>query len=110
MLENVEEAEERRFVRDESPLTAKVVEAERAPVTLRFWEKVEEAEEISPPEGVIEKRVVVADPNVCWTWKALPVCPVSKVRFKRLAEVEVAPIVTWLSPKGEVWVVVPMDR
>ena len=72
--------------------------------------KVEEAVETRPPEELIVKRVEVADPRVCWTWKALPVCPVSRVSFKRLAAVVVAPIVTWLSPDGEVWVVVPIIR
>jgi len=32
-------------------LTAREEEAERAPVTLRFWEKVEEADETRPPLG-----------------------------------------------------------
>ena len=80
------------------------------PETKRPEVKVEEAVEINPPCGVIEKRVEVAAPRVCWTWKALPVCPVSRVRLRRLAEVEVAPMVTWLSPDGEVWVVVPIIR
>ena len=59
---------------------------------------------------MIEKRVEVPAPDVCWTWKALPVWPVRRVRLRRFAEVVVAPMVTWLSPKTEVWVVVPIIR
>ena len=90
--------------------TEREEEAEMGPPTKRELVNVEEAVETSPPEELIEKRVEVAAPEVCWTWKALPVCPVRNVRFRRLAEVVVAPIVTWLSPVGEVWVVVPIIR
>jgi len=83
----------------------RVLEAERDPVTVRFCEKVEEADEISPPDGAIEKRVDVPAPRDCWTWKALPVCPVKSMRERRLETVEVAPIVTMLLSAT---VVVPM--
>ena len=45
----VEEAEAKRFVREERPLTTREEEAERTPPMLRFWLKVEEAEAINPP-------------------------------------------------------------
>jgi hypothetical protein len=48
---NVEEAVERILVRDERPLTAREEEAERGPETVRFEEKVEEADETRPPFG-----------------------------------------------------------
>ena len=44
-------------MRVESPLTAREEEAESAPVMFRFEEKVEEAEETSPPLGSMKKRV-----------------------------------------------------
>ena len=45
------------MVRDERPLTARDEDAERAPPTLRFDVKVEDAEDISPPEGLMENVV-----------------------------------------------------
>ena len=70
--------------------------------------KVEEAVETRPPEELMYSRVEVPAPSVCWTWKALPVCPVKRVRERRLAAVEVAPMVTWLSPEAKV--VVPISK
>ena len=41
------------LVRVVSPFTAREEEAEIAPVTVRFWEKVEEADATSPPEELM---------------------------------------------------------
>ena len=51
--EKVEEDWAKRLVRVESPFTASEEEAERAPATLRFLVKVEEAEETSPPSELM---------------------------------------------------------
>ena len=62
VLANVEEAEEKRLVSEESPLTAREEEAEKAPDTLKFCEKVEEAVETSPPLAS-KKNVLAPDAN-----------------------------------------------
>src|SRR3989344_8490247 len=83
VLANVEEAAAERFC------VAMEEEAESVP-TFKFLEKVEEADETRPPDGSIEKRVEEAESV---TMKGLPVCPVWSLRVKRLAVVEVAPMV-----------------
>ena len=55
--------------------------------------KVEEAVETRPPEELMKKRVEVPAPKVCWTWKALPVCPVRSISVRLIEFVEVAPMV-----------------
>ena len=102
----VEEAEDKTLVRVESPLTAREEEAERAPVTLRFLVKVEEAMERSPPEESTEKRVVVApDPwRSRWMSKGFPVWLVKVIKVRRSAVVVVAAMVVW---ELEATVVVP---
>ena len=52
-LENVEEAEEKRFVREESPETAREEEAERAPWTWRELLKVEDDWVTRPPKELM---------------------------------------------------------
>ena len=51
--ENVEEAEEKRFVREESPETAREEEAERAPWTWRELLKVEDDWVTRPPKELM---------------------------------------------------------
>lgn len=98
MLAKVEEACTERFWVEMDE------EAESVPM-FTFCTNVEEAEETRPPDDAIEKRVEVPAPRDCWTWKALPVCPVKSMRERRLETVEVAPIVTMLLSAT---VVVPM--
>lgn len=49
----VEEAEAKRFVREESPLTARELDAERAPMTWRELLKVEEDWVTRPPRELM---------------------------------------------------------
>ena len=84
-------------MRVERPFTARVLDAEREPVTWRELPKVEEAAEINPPEELMENIGVVVPLTV--TWKALPVCVVRVFRVKLLEVEEVAEIVRrdWVS-------------
>src|SRR3989338_3702309 len=73
-------------------------EAESVPM-FTFCTNVEEAEETRPPDDAIEKRVEVPAPRDCWTWKALPVCPVKSMRERRLETVEGGLIVSSSVPQ-----------
>ena len=98
----VEEAEERRLVKEESPFTASEEEAERAPVTLRLETKVEEACAASPPAAVMVNTVVVPDWLMFETVNASPVCPTKALRFRMFAVVEVAATVKTALVSAEV--------
>jgi hypothetical protein len=56
---NVEEAEWKTFVREESPFTARELDAERAPMTWRELLKVEDDWVTKPPRELMKKRVEV---------------------------------------------------
>ena len=97
-------------MKEARPLTARVEEAERAPVTLRLEENVDDAEAMSPPEELIEKIGWAKVELALVTWRAFPVWVESTRRFKRLvlvALVEVAEIVSIEAMSG---VVVPMAK
>ena len=85
-------------------MTAREEEAERAPVMFRFWEKVEDADETSPPLGSMKKRV---EEEMFWRTKGFPVWEVKVLSVRMLAVVEVAAMVTTLLGSG---VVVPIAR
>ena len=107
---NVEDAEAIRFVREERPLTARVEEAEIAPVTLRLEEKVEEADAMSPPEALTEKMGWANVEEAFVTWSAFPVCVVRTLRLRRLVVVALVEVAAMVSMEAMSAVVVPIAK